>query len=517
MVRRRWLAGDVFRQGFMMRFAGGQPGYRLGPMLRATVLQGRISHRSISRRLQSRGPGGGLPRSSHDPGQVRPCCCYFTQCRQDWQTPAAPPIKSAVWACKIAYFPAVPDLTGSTDTASSSSRRPAPSAVRLAHPAFAGWPARFARFLRCAHRDALMRPSAMPLALAPSRRICVAPMMEWTDRHCRYLHRLLSTHAWLYTEMVTTGALLHGDVERHLAFDETEHPVALQLGGSEAGDLARCAVLAEHYGYDEINLNCGCPSERVQRGAFGACLMREPQLVADCVSAMRDAVSIPVTVKHRIGLDADDNYSFVRDFVGQVAEAGCATFIVHARNAVLKGLSPKENREIPPLRYAVAYQLKRDFPALEIIVNGGIKTLDEAEAQLAHVDGVMLGRAAYQDPGLLREVDRRFYGSARAPIDDAQVEATMAAYARRELERGTPLHSITRHMLGLHRGTPGARHWRRTLSDSKRLSQGDLTVFADAREAAARSSWRTPEAAPPGHAGDLRQPEASLHMPDKCV
>jgi tRNA-dihydrouridine synthase A len=226
-------------------------------------------------------------------------------------------------------------------------------------------------------------------------------MMDWTDRHCRVFHRQITRHTWLYTEMVTTGALVYGDVERHLRFDDIEHPVALQLGGSDPADLAKSAKLGEQWGYDEINLNCGCPSERVQKGAFGACLMQEPQLVADCVKAMRDAVSIDVTVKHRIGLDYNEEYGFVRDFVGTIADAGCRTFIVHARNAVLKGLSPKENREIPPLRYEVAYQLKREFPDLEIIINGGIKTNDEIAEHLQHVDGVMIGREAYHNPYLM--------------------------------------------------------------------------------------------------------------------
>ena len=220
----------------------------------------------------------------------------------------------------------------------------------------------------------------------PPRRLSVAPMMDWTDRHCRMFHRQITRHTWLYTEMVTTGAIIHGDKARHLDFNDEEHPVALQLGGSEPDDLALSAKLGEQWGYDEINLNCGCPSERVQRGAFGACLMAEPALVADCVKAMRDAVSIDVTVKHRIGIDDIDSYDFVRDFVGVVAQAGCKTFIVHARNAVLKGLSPKENREIPPLRYEHAYQLKKDFPELEIIINGGIKELYEIDEHLQHVD-----------------------------------------------------------------------------------------------------------------------------------
>ena len=306
-------------------------------------------------------------------------------------------------------------------------------------------------------------------------------MMDWTDRHCRYFHRLISRHTWLYTEMVTTGALLHGDVPRHLRFSEQEQPVALQLGGSEPADLARCATLAEQWGYDEVNLNCGCPSERVQRGAFGACLMTEPALVADGVKAMRDAVSIPVTVKHRIGVDDVSEYSFVRDFVGTIADAGCEVFIVHARNAILKGLSPKENREIPPLKYDYAYQLKRDFPALEILINGGIQTLDEVEQHLAHVDGVMLGREAYHNPWVLADVDHRFYGAPASTLTRTDIEAGMTAYAEKEIAAGNYLGAITRHMLGLHKGESGARGWRRTLSDSKRLSTGDLAIFDEAR------------------------------------
>ncbi|RKP54764.1 tRNA dihydrouridine(20/20a) synthase DusA [Pararobbsia silviterrae] len=313
------------------------------------------------------------------------------------------------------------------------------------------------------------------------RRVTVAPMMDWTDRHCRYFHRLITRHTWLYTEMVTTGALLHGDVPRHLAFNDEEHPLALQLGGSEPADLAKCAALAEQWGYDEVNLNCGCPSERVQRGAFGACLMAEPQLVADCVKAMRDAVSIPVTVKHRIGIDEVSEYAFVRDFVGTIAQAGCDVFIVHARNAILKGLSPKENREIPPLKYDYAYALKRDFPSLEIHINGGVQTLDEVEQHLAHVDGVMLGREAYHNPWLLADVDRRFYGAPPTTLTRADVETEMAAYAGRRLAEGQYIGGITRHMLGLHKGESGARGWRRTLSDNKRLSKGDLSVFDEAR------------------------------------
>jgi tRNA-dihydrouridine synthase A len=322
----------------------------------------------------------------------------------------------------------------------------------------------------------------MSSLLSPSpRRVCVAPMLDWTDRHCRSLHRIISRHTWLYTEMVTTGALLYGDVARHLAFSAEEAPVALQLGGSEPDDLARSAKLGEQWGYDEINLNCGCPSERVQRGAFGACLMNEPQLVADCVKAMRDAVSVPVTVKHRIGVDAVEDYAFVRDFVGTIAAAGCEVFVVHARNAILKGLSPKENREIPPLKYDYAYRLKRDFPELEIIINGGIKTLDEVDAHLQHVDGVMLGREAYHNPYVLADVDARFYGATEPAPTREQVEAELIRYCADEVAGGTFLGAITRHALGLYRGVAGARGWRRVLSDNKKLATGDLAIFDEAR------------------------------------
>ncbi|RAR52012.1 tRNA-U16,U17-dihydrouridine synthase [Paraburkholderia unamae] len=317
---------------------------------------------------------------------------------------------------------------------------------------------------------------------ASPRRVSVAPMMDWTDRHCRSLHRFISQHTWLYTEMVTTGALLHGDVPRHLAFTPAEAPVALQLGGSEPADLARAAKLGEQWGYDEINLNCGCPSERVQRGAFGACLMKEPQLVADCVKAMRDVVTVPVTVKHRIGVDTIEDYAFVRDFVGTIADAGCEVFIVHARNAILKGLSPKENREIPPLKYDYAYQLKRDFPHLEIIINGGIKTLDEVEQHLQHVDGVMLGREAYHNPYVLADVDARFYGATDAPLTREEVEAKLIEYCASEIARGQFLGAITRHALGLYRGVAGARGWRRVLSDSRELAKADLAIFDAARQ-----------------------------------
>jgi tRNA-dihydrouridine synthase A len=316
-------------------------------------------------------------------------------------------------------------------------------------------------------------------------RLSVAPMMDWTDRHCRHFHRLLSRHALLYTEMVTTGALIHGDVARHLRFNEEEHPVALQLGGSEPADLAHCAKLGEGWGYDEINLNCGCPSERVQRGAFGACLMNEPRLVADCVKAMVDAVGIPVTVKHRIGIDKTESYAFVRDFVGTVSEAGCRVFIVHARNAWLQGLSPKENREVPPLRYEVVHRLKREFPDLVIAINGGFTTGEQVVQQLAHLDGVMVGREAYHNPWWLASWDEQFFGAARhaEALTREMVEARMCEYMEREAaEHGTPWSSIARHMLGLRHGLAGSRRWRQVWSDHKLKSLRPREVMALALE-----------------------------------
>jgi tRNA-dihydrouridine synthase A len=311
-------------------------------------------------------------------------------------------------------------------------------------------------------------------------------MMDWTDRHCRYFHRLLSRHALLYTEMVTTGALIHGDVERHLRFNAEEHPAALQLGGSEPADLAYCAKLGEQWGYDEINLNCGCPSERVQRGAFGACLMAEPQLVADCVKAMVDATSLPVTVKHRIGIDKTERYGFVRDFVGAVSEAGCQVFIVHARNAWLKGLSPKENRDIPPLRYELVHQLKREFPHLTIAINGGLTTGEQVAEQLQHVDGVMVGREAYHNPFWLASWDVDFFGTAQLPITRESVEGQMVDYMAREaVAHGTPWSAIARHMLGLRHGQPGSRRWRQVWSDHrlKSLPAHEVMALAQASHA----------------------------------
>jgi tRNA-dihydrouridine synthase A len=312
-------------------------------------------------------------------------------------------------------------------------------------------------------------------------RMSVAPMMDWTDRHCRFFHRLLSRRTLLYTEMVTTGALLHGDVPRHLDFDETEHPVALQLGGSEPDDLARCAKLGEQWGYDEINLNCGCPSERVQRGAFGACLMAEPQLVADGVKAMVDAVGIPVTVKHRIGIDRDESYEFVRDFVGRVGEAGCRVFIVHARNAWLKGLSPKENREVPPLRYETVHRLKRDFPEWTFAINGGFTATEQVQEQLQRLDGVMLGREAYHNPWWLASWDEAFFGEAPFEGTRESVEAGLVDYmARQQRERGTSWYSVARHMLGLRNGLPGARRWRQVWSDHRLKTLDPHEVMARA-------------------------------------
>jgi tRNA-dihydrouridine synthase A len=320
-------------------------------------------------------------------------------------------------------------------------------------------------------------------------KLSIAPMMDWTDRHCRYFHRLLSKNALLYTEMVTTGALIHGDVPRHLQFNAQEHPVALQLGGSEPADLSHCARLGEQWGYDEINLNCGCPSERVQRGAFGACLMAEPQLVADCVKAMVDVVNVPVTVKHRIGIDKTESYGFVRDFVGTVSEAGCHVFIVHARNAWLKGLSPKENREVPPLRYELVHRLKAEFPHLTLCVNGGITTSEQVSAQLQQLDGVMIGREAYHNPWWLAQWDARFYGAANAELTREQVEEQMCDYMAAEATaHGTPWSAIARHMLGLRHGLPGARKWRQVWSDHrlKALHPRDVMAMAHGavREAA---------------------------------
>jgi tRNA-dihydrouridine synthase A len=322
-------------------------------------------------------------------------------------------------------------------------------------------------------------------------------MIDVTDRHCRYFHRLLAPRARLYTEMITTGALLHGDVARHLDFDKAEHPVALQLGGSEPDALAQAARLGQRWGYDEINLNCGCPSERVQRGAFGACLMAEPDLVADCVKAMRDAVDVPVTVKHRLGLDYNESYEFVRDFVGKLYDAGCRVFIVHARNAVLKGLSPKDNREIPPLRYGAAAMLKRDFADCVVVLNGGVADADAAVRTTETFDGVMLGRAAWHTPRILSEISRRFWPADRLP-GDAQVVDAMTGYAAQAVSRGVPLRVVVRPLLGLVTGQSGARGWRRMLSDPAALKSEDPGLIYAAWRSLSHRARDYAEAAQPG-------------------
>ena len=304
--------------------------------------------------------------------------------------------------------------------------------------------------------------------------------MDWSDHHCRYFWRLLTRQALLYTEMVTTGALIHGDRERFLHFNPEEHPVALQLGGSEPADLARCARWARDWGYDEVNLNCGCPSDRVQSGMFGACLMGQPALVADCVRAMRDACDIPVTVKHRIGIDHMESYDELVDFVATVAEAGCEVFIVHARKAWLQGLSPRENREIPPLNYAWVYQLKRDLPQLSIVINGGIQTLAQCREHLQQVDGVMLGREAYQNPWLLAEVDAQLYGMDKPAASRDDVIVALLPYVEQQLAAGAHLNHITRHILGLYQGVPGARKFRRYLSENAYKKTAGPEVLAAA-------------------------------------
>lgn len=296
------------------------------------------------------------------------------------------------------------------------------------------------------------------------RRVSIAPMMDWTDRYYRNFMRTMTRRTLLFTEMVTTGAILHGDRERHLGFNAHEHPVALQLGGSDPQALAECASIAQDYGYDEVNLNVGCPSDRVQSGKFGACLMAEPQLVAECVAAMRDRVSIPVTVKTRIGVDEQDSWAFLHRFVSTVHAAGCEVFTIHARKAWLKGLSPKENREIPPLRHDVAARVKAEFPELEVHLNGGIKSLADMREHLDIFDGVMIGREAYSNPFLFASIDADIFGEPN-PVDSrfAAVDA-YRDFMQAELDAGTPLKRMTRHMLGLFQGVPGARLWRRTLS-----------------------------------------------------
>ena len=314
------------------------------------------------------------------------------------------------------------------------------------------------------------------------RRLCVAPMMDWTDRHCRFFHRILAPSALLYTEMVTTGAVLHGDRERLLGFNEQEHPLALQLGGSDPSDLAECARIGRDRNYDEINLNVGCPSDRVQRGRFGACLMLEPGLVKDCLSAMREAVDIPVTVKTRIGVDSCDSYACFSDFVNQVSGSGCEVFIIHARKAWLSGLSPKENREVPELRHDWVYRLKKECPALTIVLNGGVLTVADVQEHLHQLDGIMLGRAAYQTPWVLAECQRELFGTASVENRESAVNR-MSEYLRSQVRQGVPVKNISRHMLGLFQGLPGARRWRRFISECAHLDAGNDQLLLQALDA----------------------------------
>jgi len=322
------------------------------------------------------------------------------------------------------------------------------------------------------------------------KRFAVAPMMDWTDRHCRYFLRLLSKKTFLYTEMVTAAAIMHGKAERLLAYDASEHPIALQLGGADPHDLAASAKIGERFGYDEINLNVGCPSDRVQDGQFGACLMADPALVSRCVAAMKEAVYIPVTVKTRIGIDDKDSYEELVNFIGTVADAGCTYFIIHARKAWLHGLSPKENRTKPPLRYDVVLQLKKDFPQLKFELNGGILTLEEAEKHLLDFDGVMLGRAAYENPFILSQVDEKFFGASGEESTShsnlrtrRDIIESFTPYVSDELQRGTRLHSMTRHILGLYQGVRGGRVWRRYLSEHATLPGAGLEVLEGALKA----------------------------------
>jgi tRNA-dihydrouridine synthase A len=314
------------------------------------------------------------------------------------------------------------------------------------------------------------------------RLLAVAPMMDWTDRHCRFFLRLVAPHALLYTEMLTTGAVLHGDRERLLGFSAEEHPVALQLGGSDPDAMARAAAIGAERGYDEINMNVGCPSDRVQSGRFGACLMAEPETVAACVAAMKAAVAVPVTVKTRIGIDEQEGYEHLRDFVARIVDAGCDALTVHARKAWLKGLSPKENREIPPLKYEVVHRLKADFPALPIAINGGLAAVEAVQAQLRHVDGVMLGRAAYHDPMTLAACDARLFGGT--PPSRRQVALGMLPYIEARREEGVPLSAITRHMLGLYQGVPGGRAYRRHLAENAHRPGAGPSVLMEATDSA---------------------------------
>lgn len=333
----------------------------------------------------------------------------------------------------------------------------------------------------------------------PTHRLCVAPMMDWTDRHCRYFHRLLAPRALLYTEMVTTGAVIHGDRQRLLGFDPAEKPVALQLGGSDPVDLAESARTGAEFGYDEINLNVGCPSDRVQKGRFGACLMKEPRLVRDCLAAMREAVDVAVTIKTRIGVDEQDSEGFLRSFVETVTESGVDTVIVHARKAWLQGLSPKQNREIPPLAYERVYRVRQAFPHLTIVLNGGIIDVDSALQHLDHADGVMLGRAAYQNPWILAELSARL--DCPAAESRRQVVEEMAAYAQSHIAAGGRLHQVARHMLGLFHGQPGARRWRRVLSQTMHRPGAGPELLLEACPDAAVAGTAPSAALGLGHGG----------------
>ncbi len=313
-----------------------------------------------------------------------------------------------------------------------------------------------------------------------NRKLSIAPMMDWTDRHCRYFHRLITKNTLLYTEMVTSGAVINGDREKLLGFNQEEYPIALQLGGSDSKALAECAKIGEDYGYDEINLNVGCPSDRVQSGRIGACLMAEPELVRECVFAMKQVSKIPVTVKHRIGIDDQDSYADLVNFVGIVAESGCDSFIVHARKAILSGLSPKQNRDIPPLIYERVYQLKKDFPKLEIIINGGIKTIKETRNHLIKVDGVMIGREAYHNPYMLSSVDNEFFGSDEKLSSRVEIAEQMLPYIERHISKGGKLQHVSRHMLGLFHAQPNGKQWRRHLSESATKPNAGIEVILDA-------------------------------------
>jgi len=312
------------------------------------------------------------------------------------------------------------------------------------------------------------------------RQFSIAPMMDWSDRHCRFLWRLITKEALLYSEMVTTGAILYGDTERFLKFNAAEHPVALQLGGCSPDDLAKCAILGEKWGYKEINLNCGCPSDRVQVGKIGAILMAEPELVRDCIVAMSEAVSIPITVKHRIGIDDMDDYNAMLTFVDTLSEASCDTFIVHARKAWLKGLSPKENREIPPLLYENVYRLKRERPHLHIVINGGITSLEQSADMLKHVDGVMMGREAYHNPYCLAELDRHIFAKNTAVISRDEIVRQYADYCQKELESGTRLHHMSRHILGLYSAQRGGRLFRRYITENANKPGANHLVLLNA-------------------------------------